>query len=1160
VDVKIQCPCGKGMRLPEEKLPRRAECPRCGLEQHYTAADIVKRYIDQESHFEEPDPPKPPPPKAEPPKPAPPPPPAVQAPNPGPAPEAPPIRKAEPPPPEKPRTARAILKGSAEAARFHRRNLMIGSVGGTAALLLIMLVVFFSVSPAKKPRLAPPPPPPEAPAAAPSSDAARHEALLARWRGIAARVEDLPKNPASWESIVADLEAVARDGKGTEFEEKARASIEKVRAWAKENAAPKPLQRAKPAPAAEPDLVSELARAFEEGRVGDVIDTIETNLKDSSTAPALRERLAAEKEKYLKRAQERYDALLARAKELVLAGSQAEAYKLLRQAAFWSIPAISGRVQADLDGLVDFIRSEKEKRAAAVREAREKKKRDATAAYQAVLKAAEILRAGKEAEAGRLVAPTPEAQAAVRGMVAAWQSIGKQVEAWVASRPKDLKAIRFRMETVSFPIKRVEKGEVVFAFEGGGEYSKPLRDLAPSEVKRCLEAGGKTTPEGMAGLALLRLIEEDFEGATAFLDRGGAAAAPGLQAAVGVALPYLEAAGEDLLAEAQSVHAAGKCERARDLFRRLFPVAEVRDRALKAHARCSIDVKSFAGAFESIEKLVAGKYMDDDILGMVKVSFDRCTMTDRVLESLKTLYRHYPGRPEIAQSLFSTYRQAHQYPQALEFIDQALKDDPANYVLHAEGRILRELLLPDWKPAAARRAGRYLIFGQAAEEAATTLTAVYDEYSRYFPAGRNEEIPLYVRIFGSEGEMKAWLARLHRVEDIYREEIARCEKLARHIRAAQASGRNVAAQLRGYVEKGSAHARTVDPALVAGVERWIEGRSVRVTSPGELDAFLVELTRFLEALTFGDAMYLDVLLVRYGDAARWESYAAKSRGEFEKALREARPDTMGYLESYNLDTKGDRVAPAAFEAAFDRALASKDLLLLAETRFLMSLWRIGCTTGESENVKYVLARLGLQVASEFAKRIEKEIRLPPRPVEVEAPPPSAPGGGVLVQYGAYVPNLKELVLWRSDQMTETLRHEAFHQFLDGYVSECPPWFNEGFASYFEVARGGRPADHPIRIREIAERFQNAPPLEKLLSMSLREFQTYPDLSVLYAQSWSFIHYLIKSGNRWMLDRYFDALSAGRGPAEAFREAFETGKVDFATIDAQWRAAARSQKY
>ena len=55
--------------------------------------------------------------------------------------------------------------------------------------------------------------------------------------------------------------------------------------------------------------------------------------------------------------------------------------------------------------------------------------------------------------------------------------------------------------------------------------------------------------------------------------------------------------------------------------------------------------------------------------------------------------------------------------------------------------------------------------------------------------------------------------------------------------------------------------------------------------------------------------------------------------------------------------------------------------------------------------------------------------------------------------GLYSPALKQLLIWNQPnrkKMLETVRHEGFHQYLDGVMSDPPPWLNEGLAMYYEA--------------------------------------------------------------------------------------------------------------
>src|SRR6476659_6326897 len=106
MNVKVQCPCGKGVKVPESALGKPLKCPQCGVTNTYSAASVLKRYPDE-----------PPPPKA-------------------------------PPPARTPPTARKTAKGVPKPAASGRAmdpktKLLIlgGSGGGVAALVLLAAIL-----------------------------------------------------------------------------------------------------------------------------------------------------------------------------------------------------------------------------------------------------------------------------------------------------------------------------------------------------------------------------------------------------------------------------------------------------------------------------------------------------------------------------------------------------------------------------------------------------------------------------------------------------------------------------------------------------------------------------------------------------------------------------------------------------------------------------------------------------------------------------------------------------------------------------------------------------------------------------------------------------------------------------------------------------------
>jgi hypothetical protein len=154
--------------------------------------------------------------------------------------------------------------------------------------------------------------------------------------------------------------------------------------------------------------------------------------------------------------------------------------------------------------------------------------------------------------------------------------------------------------------------------------------------------------------------------------------------------------------------------------------------------------------------------------------------------------------------------------------------------------------------------------------------------------------------------------------------------------------------------------------------------------------------------------------------------------------------------------------------------------------------------------------------------------------------------------GVYLPPLRELCVFLHEDrptLSNTIRHEGFHQYLHDFLEDAPIWFNEGHAEYFGFSRRkqgralvGQADDEQVALLlELAPKFS---PLSKLFTMEPAEFMASAD--VHYVESWAVIHMLRAAGGpptkglldpslTGLLDRYFDALLAGRSQDEAWRE-------------------------
>ncbi len=157
----------------------------------------------------------------------------------------------------------------------------------------------------------------------------------------------------------------------------------------------------------------------------------------------------------------------------------------------------------------------------------------------------------------------------------------------------------------------------------------------------------------------------------------------------------------------------------------------------------------------------------------------------------------------------------------------------------------------------------------------------------------------------------------------------------------------------------------------------------------------------------------------------------------------------------------------------------------------------------------------------------------------------------------------------TDDVIDTLFHEAFHQFMHLHVDDAPVWFDEGLADYFgpskqvkkkKLAVGvvGRSATLETRfdrIRDVVNGRDNYPvtPLAEFLLLDSKGFRDGRELNH-YAQGWSLIHFLLhgksmgKKGRK-LVKGYFNALKKGQTREEAHAKTF--GSVDLSKLERAW---------
>jgi hypothetical protein len=177
----------------------------------------------------------------------------------------------------------------------------------------------------------------------------------------------------------------------------------------------------------------------------------------------------------------------------------------------------------------------------------------------------------------------------------------------------------------------------------------------------------------------------------------------------------------------------------------------------------------------------------------------------------------------------------------------------------------------------------------------------------------------------------------------------------------------------------------------------------------------------------------------------------------------------------------------------------------------------------------------------------------------------------------FSPKLQGLATWTQgrsrSQTLQVLQHEGFHQFAFNYLGRgLPTWINEGLAQYFEdaIIAGDKMTTglaNERRVTQVRHALQTdtAIDFEVLVGIASDEWadtlrgQPYR-ASLLYAQSWSIVYYLIHGENgkyQAAFASYLQKVSSGRDSADAMRDAF--GTDDLTPLARQWAAFAAQQQ-
>ena len=190
-------------------------------------------------------------------------------------------------------------------------------------------------------------------------------------------------------------------------------------------------------------------------------------------------------------------------------------------------------------------------------------------------------------------------------------------------------------------------------------------------------------------------------------------------------------------------------------------------------------------------------------------------------------------------------------------------------------------------------------------------------------------------------------------------------------------------------------------------------------------------------------------------------------------------------------------------------------------------------------------------------------------------------GGPRMAGAHYIPGSKELVGYkRTSREAEgrdpfySLYHEGWHQYFDFYIPNSPRWFDEGFAEVISpvIIKGSRAKMNTFNVGrsnvlKVYLRRGRIIPLSKLIRLKHHEFYRPDVVGLAYAQSWSFVHFLINFKDprhlsiqkkvRAFYKDYFWELHKGTDPVEACDIVFKD--VQFSTLEKAWLKEINKQK-
>ena len=151
------------------------------------------------------------------------------------------------------------------------------------------------------------------------------------------------------------------------------------------------------------------------------------------------------------------------------------------------------------------------------------------------------------------------------------------------------------------------------------------------------------------------------------------------------------------------------------------------------------------------------------------------------------------------------------------------------------------------------------------------------------------------------------------------------------------------------------------------------------------------------------------------------------------------------------------------------------------------------------------------------------------------------------------------------EMYNTIFHEYVHFIVNTNFgeSEVPPWFNEGLAEYYSTfaviddqkVKLGLPDSGHLYLLQQTKLI----PLDQLFQVTNRQLhaQGSHSRSIIYAESWALMHYLILTGKGTSVDKFLSSVLRGTAQDQAFRDAF---KMTYAQMESELRRYVGKSTY